>query len=43
MDVAIDLCWRSLAVGEERALLGFQNVPSNRRVNLFLLRAGVTF
>jgi hypothetical protein len=43
MDLALDLGWRSLAIGEETALLGFQNVPSTRRLHMLLFRAGVTF
>lgn len=42
-DLGIDLGWRSLAIGEETSLLGFQNVPSNRRLNMLMLRAGLTF
>ncbi len=43
MDIALDLGWRSLAIGEETALLGFQNVPSSRRLHMLVLRAGITF
>lgn len=43
MDLALDLGWRSIAIGEETALLGFTNVPSTRRLNVFRFRAGVTF
>lgn len=43
MDIALDIGWRSLAVGEETALLGFLDVPSSRRLHMLLLRAGVTF
>ncbi len=43
MDFGVDLGWRSFAVGEETALLGFQNVPSTRRLSMLVLRAGLTF
>ncbi len=43
VDLALDLGWRSIAIGEETALLGFTNVPSTRRLNVFRFRAGVTF
>ncbi|MCX6146427.1 MAG: hypothetical protein NTW25_04145 [Candidatus Kapabacteria bacterium] len=43
MDLSIDLGYRSLAFGESRILGGFSNVPSQRRVNMLLLRFGVSF
>lgn len=43
LDLSADLGWRSLAFGEEVAAAGFQNVPSQRRIDVFLFRFGVTF
>ncbi|MCS7176260.1 MAG: hypothetical protein NZ960_01325 [Candidatus Kapabacteria bacterium] len=43
IDLAADVAWRSIAIGEETNLLGFQNVPSSRRLNAWLFRVGVTF
>jgi hypothetical protein len=43
MDLSIDLGYRSLAFGESRILGGFSNVPTQRRVNMLLLRFGVSF
>jgi hypothetical protein len=43
MSLSVDLGYRSVAFGESADVMGFQNVPSNRRVNMFLFRFGVTF
>ncbi len=43
MDLSVDLGYRSLAFGESQTLGGFSNFPSQRRVNMFLLRFGVSF
>ncbi len=42
IDISIDAGWRSYAFGESQALLGFSNVPSYRRINMFFIRAGIT-
>lgn len=43
IDISIDAGWRSYAFGESQALLGFSNVPSYRRINMFFIRTGITF
>ena len=43
LDLSIDAGFRSLAFGESAAVAGFENVPSMRRINMFLLRMGVTY
>ena len=42
MDLSLDMGFRSLAFGESSVNLGFTNVPSLRRVNMFLFRLGIT-
>jgi|YNPMSStandDraft_2_1061718.scaffolds.fasta_scaffold08817_2 hypothetical protein len=42
IDISIDAGWRSYAFGESQALLGFSNVPSYRRINIFFIRTGIT-
>lgn len=42
-DLSFDLGWRSVAFGESLIASGFSNVPSNRRVNMFIFRMGVSF
>ncbi len=42
LDISIDAGWRSYAFGESQAILGFSNVPSYRRINIFFIRAGIT-
>jgi len=42
MDVSTDIGWRSIGLGENADLGGWR-VPSLRRINMFYLRAGVTF
>ncbi|MEJ5287288.1 MAG: hypothetical protein WHV60_08775 [Bacteroidota bacterium] len=42
VDITIDAGWRSYAFGESQALLGFSNVPSYRRINMFFIRTGIT-
>jgi hypothetical protein len=43
MDVAFDIGYRSLAIGEERIAFGFSNLPSVRRIDMLRFRLGVTF
>ncbi|MCX7880111.1 MAG: hypothetical protein N2517_05575 [Ignavibacteria bacterium] len=43
LDFSIDIGWRNYAFGENQAILGFSNVPSYRRINLFFVRTGITF
>ncbi|MGB9913010.1 MAG: hypothetical protein ACPLRO_06540, partial [Candidatus Kapaibacteriota bacterium] len=42
VDISVDAGWRSYAFGESQALLGFSNVPSYRRINIFFIRTGIT-
>jgi len=42
IDLSIDAGWRSYGFGESQAILGFRNVPSYRRINLFFIRTGIT-
>lgn len=42
MDLSLDMGFRSLAFGESTSNLGFTNVPSLRRINMFLFRLGIT-
>lgn len=42
IDISIDAGWRSYAFGESQAILGFSNVPSYRRINMFFIRTGIT-
>ncbi len=42
VDFSIDAGWRSYAFGESQSLLGFRNVPSYRRINMFFIRTGLT-
>lgn len=42
LDISVDMGWRSLAFGEALQVAGFDNVPSLRRVNMFLFRFGLT-
>lgn len=41
-DLSIDVGWRNYAFGESQTILGFANVPSYRRVNIFFFRTGIT-
>lgn len=43
LDFSIDAGFRSYAFGETQSILGFSNVPSYRRINMFFVRAGITF
>lgn len=42
MDLSADIGWRSIGLGERRDIGGWV-LPSLRRVNMFYVRAGVTF
>ncbi|MCX7908742.1 MAG: hypothetical protein N2560_04405 [Ignavibacteria bacterium] len=42
IDISVDAGWRSYAFGESQAILGFSNVPSYRRINMFFIRTGIT-
>ncbi len=42
-DISIDAGFRRYAFGESQTLLGFTNVPSYRRINMFFIRTGITF
>ncbi len=42
-DFSIDLGFRSYAFGETQTILGYSNVPSYRRINMFFIRTGITF
>ncbi len=42
LDLSFDLGFRSIAFGEAVAIAGFDNVPSNRRVNMMIMRFGFT-
>ncbi|MFP4370177.1 MAG: hypothetical protein ACLFR2_11400 [Candidatus Kapaibacterium sp.] len=41
-DLAIDMGFRSIAFGEAAPIAGFSNVPTNRRIYMFLFRLGLT-
>jgi hypothetical protein len=43
MDLSTDIGYRSIGFGESQILGGFSNAPSLRRVNMMLLRFGLTF
>ncbi len=43
MDLSIDAGARSIGFGESARVYGFDNVPSLRRVNMFIFRFGFTF
>lgn len=42
-DLSFDAGFRSYAFGESQNILGYANVPSYRRVNMFFFRTGITF
>ncbi len=42
-DISADLGFRSIAFGESAPVAGFTNVPSLRRLNMMILRFGLTF
>lgn len=41
-DLSFDIGFRSIAFGESINVLGYTNVPTNRRVNMFVARLGIT-
>ena len=43
LDLSLDLGYRSLAFGETVQTLGFKNIPTLRRTNVFFIRLGVTY
>jgi hypothetical protein len=43
LDFSIDAGFRSYAFGETQTILGYSNVPSYRRINMFFIRTGITF
>jgi hypothetical protein len=43
LDLSFDAGLRSFAFGESAAVAGFENVPSMRRINMFIMRFGVTY
>lgn len=43
LDFSIDIGFRSYAFGETQTILGYSNVPSYRRINMFFIRTGITF
>lgn len=43
LDISIDAGFRSYAFGETQTILGYSNVPSYRRINMFFIRTGITF
>ena len=42
IDMSVDIGFRSIAFGESISLLGFSNYPTKRRVNMFVMRFGVS-
>lgn len=42
-DLSFDLGFRSLAVGQPMVFGGFANLPTKRRINMLVLRMGITF
>jgi hypothetical protein len=42
-DLSADIGFKSLAIGESISAAGFSNVPSLRRLNMFVFRLGLTF
>lgn len=43
LDLELDLGYRSIAVGDSYARIGFSNVPDTRRISQFQLRIGVMY
>lgn len=43
MSLSADIGFRSVGIGEETQAAGFDNVPSMRRINMLLMRIGLTF
>lgn len=43
LDFSIDVGYRNFAFGESQTILGYANVPSYRRINMFFFRIGLTF
>ncbi|MGQ9818758.1 MAG: hypothetical protein ACUVQ1_02365 [Candidatus Kapaibacteriales bacterium] len=43
LDFSIDAGYRNFAFGESQTILGYANVPSYRRINMFFFRTGLTF
>jgi hypothetical protein len=42
-DLSADIGFKSMAIGESISAAGFSNVPSLRRLNMFVFRLGLTF
>lgn len=42
-DFSIDIAYRNFAFGESQTILGYANVASYRRINIFFFRTGLTF
>lgn len=43
IDFSIDVGYRNYAFGESQTILGYANVASYRRINMFFFRTGLTF
>ncbi|HYF04116.1 MAG TPA: hypothetical protein VEC36_12105 [Patescibacteria group bacterium] len=43
LDASFDLGWRSMGFGDASTVVGFENVPSLRRMNVWRFRMGLTY